>query len=85
VHLQLDVSYEYKGKKYQVYQAFAHLQEIRVSQGQTISQGESIGIMGGSGSNSDSDYHPHVDLSTYFFLDRALVQLHPQALDRQLA
>lgn len=85
VHLQLDVSYEYKGKKYQVYQAFAHLQEIRVSQGQTISQGESIGIMGGSGSNSDGDYPLHVDLSTYFFLDRALVQLHPQALDRQLA
>ncbi|WP_457826551.1 hypothetical protein, partial [Staphylococcus aureus] len=36
VHLQLDVTYEFQGKKYQVYQAFAHLQEILVSVGQVV-------------------------------------------------
>lgn len=85
VHLQLDVTYEFKGKKYQVYQAFAHLQEILVSVGQLIGQGEQVAIMGGSGASSDSDYPLHVDLSTYLFINGNLVQLNPQALDRQLA
>jgi len=84
VHLQLDVTYEFKGKKYQVYQAFAHLQEILVSVGQLIGQGEQVAIMGGSGASSDSDYPLHVDLSTYLFINGNLVQLNPQALDRQL-
>ena len=84
VHIQLDVTYEFQGKKYQVYQAFAHLQEILVSVGQVIGQGEKIAIMGGSGANSDGDYPPHVDLSTYLFIKGTLVQLNPQALDRQL-
>lgn len=86
VHLQLDVSYEFQGKKYQVYQAFAHLQEILVSVGQVVGQGELIAIMGGSGATSDNDYPLHVDLSTYLFINNStLVQLNPQALDRQLA
>lgn len=85
VHLQLDVNYEFKGKKYQVYQAFAHLQEISVSTGQILEQGERVGIMGGSGASSDSDYPLHVDLSTYVFINGELVQLNPQALDRQLS
>jgi murein DD-endopeptidase MepM/ murein hydrolase activator NlpD len=85
VHIQLDVTYEFQGKKYQVYQAFAHLQEILVSVGQAVGQGEQIAIMGGSGAFSDHDYPLHVDLSTYLFIDGNLVQLNPQALDRQLA
>jgi len=85
VHLQLDVTYEFQGKKYQVYQAFAHLQEILVSVGQVVEQDEQIAIMGGSGASSDNDYPLHVDLSTYLFINGNLVQLNPQALDRQLA
>jgi LysM repeat protein len=85
VHLQLDVTYEFQGKKYQVYQAFAHLQEILVSVGEFVEQGEQIAIMGGSGAFSDNDYPLHVDLSTYLFINGNLVQLNPQALDRQLA
>jgi murein DD-endopeptidase MepM/ murein hydrolase activator NlpD len=85
VHIQLDVTYEFQGKKYQVYQAFAHLQEILVSVGQVVGQGERIAIMGGSGASSDHDYPLHVDLSTYLFIKGNLVQLNPQALDRQLA
>lgn len=84
VHLQLDVTYAFQGKGYQVYQAFAHLQEISVSVGQIVGQGEQIGIMGGSGASSDEDYPLHVDLSTYIFINGTLVQLNPQALDRQL-
>ncbi|NER20839.1 MAG: LysM peptidoglycan-binding domain-containing protein [Symploca sp. SIO1C2] len=85
VHLQLDVTYEFEGNRYQVYQAFAHLQSIWVSVGQIIGQGEQIGVMGGSGANSDNDYPLHIDLSTYIFVSGTLVQINPQALDRQLA
>lgn len=84
VHLQLDVTYEFEGQKYQVYQAFAHLQDISVSVGQVIEQGQTLGVMGGSGASSDRDYRPHVDLSTYLFINGELVQLNPQALDEQL-
>ncbi|MBD2459357.1 N-acetylmuramoyl-L-alanine amidase [Nostoc sp. FACHB-87] len=84
VHIQLDVIYEFGGKKYQVYQAFAHLQEILVSVGQVVGQGEQIAIMGGSGASSDSDYPLHVDLSTYLFMNGSLVQINPQVLDEQL-
>lgn len=85
VHIQLDVSYEFQGRNHQVYQAFAHLQEISVSVGQVLGQGEKVGIMGGSGASSDNDYPLHVDLSTYLFINGTLVQLNPQAIDRQLA
>jgi murein DD-endopeptidase MepM/ murein hydrolase activator NlpD len=85
VHMQLDVTYEFQGKKYQVYQAFAHLQKILVSVGQVIGQGEQIAIMGGSGASSDHNYPLHVDLSTYLFINGNLIQLNPQALDKQLA
>lgn len=84
VHLQLDVTYEFKGQRYQVYQAFAHLQEISVSVGQVVEQGQTLGVMGGSGASSDHDYPPHVDLSTYLLINEEVVQLNPQALDEQL-
>jgi murein DD-endopeptidase MepM/ murein hydrolase activator NlpD len=83
VHIQLDVSYEFQGRRYQVYQAFAHTQEILVSVGQVVGQGEQIAVMGGSGASSDHDYPLHVDLSTYLFINGTLIQLNPQALDRQ--
>jgi LysM repeat protein len=85
IHIQLDIMFEFQGKKLQVYQAYAHLQEIRVSLGQVVVQGQQIGVMGGSGASSDADYAPHVDLSTYVFLNKELIQVNPQALDRQLA
>jgi murein DD-endopeptidase MepM/ murein hydrolase activator NlpD len=55
-----------------------------VNEGQTISQGQQIAVMGGSGSNSDNDYPLHVDLSTYIFINGSIVQLNPQALDNQV-
>ena len=85
VHIQLDVKYKYQGRTFTVYQAYAHLQQIQVSEGQKISQGQEIGIMGGSGASGDNTYPPHVDLSTYLFVDKEMVQLNPQSLDRQLA
>lgn len=84
VHIQLDISFDFNGKSYSVYQAYAHLQQILVSEGQIILQGQQIAIMGGSGARSDSDYPPHADLSTYIFINRKLVQLNPQAIDMQL-
>jgi N-acetylmuramoyl-L-alanine amidase/Peptidase family M23/LysM domain/Mannosyl-glycoprotein endo-beta-N-acetylglucosaminidase len=84
VHIQLDVAFNLSGKSYQVYQAYAHTQEMLVHEGQTIAQGQQIAVMGGSGSNSDNDYPLHVDLSTYIFVNGLIVQLNPQALDNQL-
>lgn len=84
VHLQLDLVYQYQGRQYQVYQAYAHNQELWVSVGEDIAQGQQIAIMGGSGSSSDNDYPFHVDLSTYIFINNSIVQLNPQALDRQI-
>lgn len=85
VHVQLDVSIEYQGRAYQVYQAYAHLREISVNVGQVLGQGELIGIMGGSGASSENDYPSHVDLSTYLFISNELTQLHPQVIDKNLA
>ncbi|MCT0200484.1 N-acetylmuramoyl-L-alanine amidase [Synechococcus sp. CS-1325] len=85
VHVQLDIKFKYQGRPFTVFQAYAHLQQIQVSQGQKISQGQQIGVMGGSGASGDNDYPPHVDLSTYLFVEKEMVQLNPQALDRQLA
>jgi hypothetical protein len=85
IHIQLDVAFEFQGRRYQVFQAYAHLQKILVSQGQTITQGQQIGVQGGSGSNGDNDYPIHVDLSTYVQMGGEIVQLNPQALDLQLA
>lgn len=79
------MTYEFEGKKYQVYQAYAHAQEILVNTQETIMQGQQIAIMGGSGDQSDEDYPPHVDLSTYILMGEKLVQLNPQTLDMQLA
>lgn len=85
IHIQLNATYEFQGRRYQVYQAYAHNQSILVSVGQNIEQGQQIAVMGGSGSSSDNDYPPHVDFDTYFNLDGTWVHLNPQALDRRLA
>ncbi|NEO84040.1 MAG: LysM peptidoglycan-binding domain-containing protein [Spirulina sp. SIO3F2] len=90
IHMLLDVLFEYQGKKYQIYQAFAHLKKFLVSRNQDVDQGEVIGIMGGSSTQRgtlevvDGAYPLHVDLSTYFIMDGARVEIHPQLLDRQL-
>ena len=91
IHMLLDVLFEYQGKKYQIYQAFAHLKQFLVSRDQEVGQGEIIGIMGGSSTRRgtleiiDGAYPLHVDLSTYFIMDGERVEIHPQLLDRQLS
>ncbi|NEQ40151.1 MAG: peptidoglycan DD-metalloendopeptidase family protein [Okeania sp. SIO3I5] len=80
IHIQLNVAYQFQGKNYQVYQAYAHNEKNLVTVGQTVKQGEQIAIMGMTGLGSG----PHVDLSTYIYLNGSRVELNPQALDQQL-
>lgn len=84
LHVKLDVTYQFKGKKYQVYQAYAHNRQILVKEGDIINQGDDVAIMGGSGWRENS-YPSHVDLSTYIWINRSRVEVNPQALDLQLA
>ena len=82
IHVQLDFKFPYQGKHHQVYQAYAHNQEILVGRGQVVEQGQKIAIMGGSGKNQRQGvYDPHVDLSTYIFMGNEVVQVNPQLLD----
>ena len=93
IHMLLDALFEYKGQKYQVYQAFAHLGKFLSALDQRIAQGDSIGIMGGSSTRTLSDgrlkvidgaYPLHVDLSTFCIMGGERVEIHPQLLDDQL-
>ena len=92
VHIELDVEFELEGVSYTVYQAYAHLRSISVGVGDSIGQGESIGIMGGSSTRSSGGrlvlvqgaYDPHVDLDTYIRRGSERVSINPQLIDKQL-
>lgn len=93
VHMLLDALFEYKGKQYQVYQAFAHLRKFLAPLNQKVSQGDLVGMMGGSSTRTisgrleviDDIYPLHVDLSTYCIMGGERVEIHPQLLDDQLS
>lgn len=80
VHVKLDKKYVHMGREYDVYQAYAHLKEIWVKQGQQIDQGQQIGVMGGSG-HGENDYPLHIDLASYIYIDNVTVQINPQLLN----
>jgi len=80
IHIKLDRTFDHMGKQYDVYQAYAHLKEIWVKQGQRINQGQQIGVMGGSG-RGENDYPLHIDLATYIYIDNVTVQINPQLLN----
>lgn len=70
IHIQLDFKFLYRGKQHQIYQVYDHNQENLAGQDQVIEQGRKIAIMERSGRNRRQDaYRPHVDLSTYIFLE----------------
>ena len=80
VHVKLNRTFNYMGKEYDVYQAYAHLKQIWVKQGHIITQGQQIGVMGGSG-RGENDYPLHIDLATYIYMDNLTVQINPQLLN----
>lgn len=92
VHILLDIEFEYQGVSYAVYQAFAHLRSISVSVGQTINQGQKIGVMGGSSTKTQGgrlvvvqDAYPiHIDLDTYIRKGGERISINPQLIDKQL-
>lgn len=92
VHILLDIEFKFQGASYAVYQAFAHLRSMSVSVGDTINQGQVIGVMGGSSTKSQGErlilvqdaYPIHVDLDTYIRKDGDRVSINPQLIDKQL-
>jgi len=84
IHIKLNLKFEHQGKEYEVYQAYAHLQQIWVRAGQEVKQGTQIGVMGGSSHNNDNAYPPHIDLSTYIIVGGETVQINPQLIDLAL-
>lgn len=68
IHIKLDTPFIWQGKNYVCYQAYAHNSTLLKKVGDRVSQGETIAIEAGHGSNSPTDYGSHVDLDTYFYL-----------------
>ena len=87
VRIKTDITYEFQGKEYDVYTAYAHLDSIDVQVGDKVKQGDAIGEMGGTGSGGVPNAYPeHVDLQTWIELDDGRkVNISPNLLQKQLA
>ena len=86
VHVETDVTYEFNGREYTVYTAYAHLSSVEVQVGNTITQGDNLGLMGGTGSGGVERYPLHVDLQTWIQLDDGRkVNVSPNLIQKQLA
>ena len=89
VKIKTDVTYEFQGKEYVVYTAYAHLDSIDVKVGDKINQGDNLGKMGGTGNTTSpkypKNYDTHVDLQTWIELDDGrTVNASPNLIQRQL-
>lgn len=83
VRVKTDVTYEFNGREYDVYTAYAHLDSIDVQIGDRVNQGDNLGEMGGTG--KVPPYDEHVDLQTWIQLDDGRkVNLSPNLLQKQL-
>lgn len=75
-----DVKYFYQGSAYQVYGAFAHASKFIVNKGEKVGQGQLVGYQGATGGN----YAPHIDYRQWIYVDGKLIDLSPNALEKQL-
>ena len=80
ITIKLNRNFEFNGQNYTVYQSYGHNKAMLVTTGQEVRQGQQIAVQGGSGFG-EQDYPPHVDLSTYIYLDGSKVEINPQLLD----
>lgn len=80
IHILLDRKFNWQGKKYDVYQAYAHCSQLFYSAGDRVRQGDTIAIEAGHGKNGPNDYGSHVDLDTYCFIDGERVHLNFELL-----
>jgi len=81
IHIKTDIPYQFQGKNYIVYTAYAHLKKIDVTVGQSVKKGEHIGEMGSTGLNSNTTnskgFYEHIDFSIYFFKENERTYLSP--------
>ena len=75
-----DVKYTYQKHSYPVYGAFAHAKSFSVKPGDRVTQGELIGKQGSTGGN----YPPHIDYRQWIEVSNQIIDLSPNALERQL-
>lgn len=84
VHIKTDQVFEYEGKEYPILTAYAHLDSIDpdILNGSrtTIGPGESMGVMGGTGSGGVDQYQDHVDLQIWIEVNGQTINISPNAL-----
>lgn len=80
ITIKLNRTMKLNNQNYNVYQSYGHNKAMLVETGQEVLQGQQIAVQGGSGFG-EQDYPPHVDLSTYIYLDGSKVEINPQLLD----
>ena len=79
-YFKWDESYRHEGTDYAVFGAFAHAASFSCKKGQRFKQGQYLGKMGSSGGN----YAPHIDYRQYIRIGGQLVDLSPNALEKQI-
>jgi murein DD-endopeptidase MepM/ murein hydrolase activator NlpD len=75
-----EVKFNFNGKNYPVYGAYAHAKSFNIKRGQIVSQGEIIGVEGGTGGN----YPSHVDYRQWIEVNGQLIDISPNLLESQL-
>ena len=79
-YFEWDVEYEHNGDYYKVRGAFAHAASFSVKTGDCVKQGQLIGFQGSTGGN----YPPHIDYRQWIHLNSQVVDLSPNALEKQI-
>jgi murein DD-endopeptidase MepM/ murein hydrolase activator NlpD len=79
-HIDFAVFLELAGRRYWVKGAYAHARSFSVAVGQSVKQGEAIGVMGNTGGN----YPLHVDFRLWIDYQGRVVDVSPNVLEAQL-
>ena len=79
-YFRWDVEYQHDSQLYPVYGAFAHAASFNVKVGDRVKQGQEIGRQGNSGGN----YAPHIDYRQYIRFNGSIIDLSPNALEKQI-
>jgi len=90
IEMKSDAYLTYNGKKYSVYVHYAHLKtnSFKVKNGDRVSQGQAIAVMGGSGykngKKSENAYGLHVDCNMWILINGKPLIVSPNLLNSQL-
>lgn len=84
IHIKLNLPLLWRGRAYPAYQAYAHCDRLYKSKDELVTQGEVIGIQGGTGAGGITKYPPHVDFDSYAFINNSLVHFNFELLNKSI-